>query len=220
MDNKKTVKILSIETSGSTCGAALAEDGIISADYSIFGRNLHDKMLAVFVRRLLADNSFLLEDVDAISISAGPGSFTGLRIGSSLAKGICFEDKPRLIAVPTLDAFVFDLINNIKQNPNTEIAAIVPSHKDLIYIQKFNITGTPESEILQISIKDLNQIVSDKAVLTGKIPMDIKHKHQYYKDLSPKLISNLAYELYKENKFVKAEDFVPLYVQEFNPKIR
>lgn len=94
--------ILNIETSSTTCSVALAEDGAIKVGLeSTEGMN-HAEMLAPFVDKCmqyLKENS---EKLDAVAVSAGPGSYTGLRIGYSLAKGLAFSLDIPLIALPTL----------------------------------------------------------------------------------------------------------------------
>ena len=66
------MKILSIETSGNVCGVALSDNKKIIAEYSASGGNIHDKLCAEFVRRILEDFEFTISDIDAVAVSAGP----------------------------------------------------------------------------------------------------------------------------------------------------
>jgi tRNA threonylcarbamoyladenosine biosynthesis protein TsaB len=213
-------KILSIESSGSVCGVCLSEGNIILADYSLFGRNIHDKLLAELIRRILQDNDLSIDKIDAVAVSSGPGSFTGLRIGSAIAKGICFDNHPKLIAVPTLYAVAFtakDFLNTINFDG---IIAAVPSHKDLLYYQEFDCEANPLAEI-KITDKDTfsklelnNKLIG--GMQFGFIPNSVNI--EYTNKLSPVFIAKAAYQFYKESKFVDSDEFTPDYIMDFEPK--
>ena len=99
-------RILLIETSTALCSTALAEDGVITAYRESSAPKAHASLTAVFVQEMLAERGITLADCDAVCVSKGPGSYTGLRVGVSTAKGLCFgADKP-LLAVGTLDTLV------------------------------------------------------------------------------------------------------------------
>nr|WP_067061222.1 tRNA (adenosine(37)-N6)-threonylcarbamoyltransferase complex dimerization subunit type 1 TsaB [Mucilaginibacter sp. L294] len=96
--------ILQIETATTSCSVALARDGKVLAFKEINARNIHAEVITVYIDELMAQTGGTYAGLDAIAVSCGPGSYTGLRIGVSTAKGLCFAlDKP-LISVPTLAA--------------------------------------------------------------------------------------------------------------------
>lgn len=96
--------ILNIDTSTEICSAAIAREGhVVALRENGEGLN-HSTLLGVYVDELLKENNWSADDLDAIAVSMGPGSYTGLRIGVSLAKGICFGAGKPLIAVSTLEA--------------------------------------------------------------------------------------------------------------------
>ncbi len=96
--------ILQIETATTSCSVALAEDGKVLSCKTINQRNIHAEVITVFIGELFAENGAEFKQLDAVAVSSGPGSYTGLRIGVSTAKGLCFSlDKP-LVAVETLQA--------------------------------------------------------------------------------------------------------------------
>lgn len=100
------MKVLGIETATSLCGVGLAGDEGFVADYKLLRGYIHAEHLPVAVERVLMDAGIPADEVDGIAVSIGPGSFTGLRIGLGLAKGLAFGlDKP-LLAVPTMDGLV------------------------------------------------------------------------------------------------------------------
>ncbi|CAN5463712.1 tRNA (adenosine(37)-N6)-threonylcarbamoyltransferase complex dimerization subunit type 1 TsaB [soil metagenome] len=107
--------ILNLETATTVCSVSLARDGKLIALKEINGDYSHAENLTVFVEAVCKQASVSLADVDAIAVSKGPGSYTGLRIGVSTAKGLCYSlDKP-LIAVDTLQymAIAQKLIVNV-----------------------------------------------------------------------------------------------------------
>ena len=94
--------ILSLETSTSVCSVAIAQDGRLIADKVSFENKSHATLLTVFVEQILAETGINALDLDAVAVSQGPGSYTGLRIGVSTAKGICYASGAKLIAIDTL----------------------------------------------------------------------------------------------------------------------
>ena len=223
--------ILSIESSASTCGVAVSQADSLLIEYNIFKSNQHDKMLAVLVERVLSDLELNINNIDSLAVSAGPGSFTGLRIGAALAKGICFENKPKLIAVPTLEAIAFSLKNIAKINSDIQILALTKSHKNFYYYQIFDLEAKPINDIIfcefeKIQIDRINETfvcgnfdVEEILNLKGKIQKnDDASLFNYYKGIFPSYISKLAYKMYNEEKFEKSEDFSPIYVQDFQLK--
>ena len=99
-------RIILIETSTALCSAALAEDGAITSYRESSAPKAHASLTAVFVQEMLAERGLTLADCDAVCVSMGPGSYTGLRVGVSTAKGLCFGSGKPLIAVGTLDTLV------------------------------------------------------------------------------------------------------------------
>lgn len=217
------VKILSIETSGKVCSVALLSDNELLASYSLYYGNKHDKFCAEFVRRILSDNDLDLSDLSAIAISIGPGSFTGLRIGSAVAKGLSFDDVPPLIAVPTLPALANHFSKYLsKMQVTQDIIAIVPSHSDIVYFQKFTNSGEPLSEPSLSSLEDLrSEILLHNFVVVSSTDLSSFFSDVLYfeETLDAEIIGKYAFTLYSENKFTLSSDLTPMYVQDFVPKV-
>lgn len=113
-------RILLIETSTALCSTALAEDGVITAYRESSAPKAHASLTAVFVQEMLAERGITLSDCDAVCVSKGPGSYTGLRVGVSTAKGLCFgADKP-LLAVGTLDTLVAQAVADRSLNVTSD----------------------------------------------------------------------------------------------------
>ena len=96
-------RLVFIETSTALCSTALAEDGRIISTRRSSEPRAHASLTAVYVKEMLDEAGWKVSDLDAVCLSQGPGSYTGLRVGSSTAKGLCFGGKVPLIAVSTLD---------------------------------------------------------------------------------------------------------------------
>ncbi len=99
-------RIILIETSTALCSTALAEGGVITSYRESSAPKAHASLTAVFIQEMLAERGLTLADCDAVCVSMGPGSYTGLRVGVSTAKGLCFGSGKPLIAVGTLDTLV------------------------------------------------------------------------------------------------------------------
>lgn len=96
--------ILSLETATTNCSVALASDGKVVASRSINSGYSHSEKINVFIQEVIGDAGVTLKQLHAIAVSSGPGSYTGLRIGISTAKGLCYALDIPLISVNTLDA--------------------------------------------------------------------------------------------------------------------
>ena len=131
--------ILNIETSTTTCSVALSENGAcIFAEENQQGPN-HIEILGTFLDEALsfADNHAI--PVDTVAISCGPGSYTGLRIGISMAKGICFGRNIRLIAVPTLEVLCVPvLLEEDELGDNSLLVPMLDARRMEVYSEIFN----------------------------------------------------------------------------------
>jgi tRNA threonylcarbamoyladenosine biosynthesis protein TsaB len=209
--------ILSIETSGTTCGVVLASGSKFLAEYSLFGENVHDKLLAELCRRIMHDCNKSIDSLDAVAVSAGPGSFTGLRIGASVAKGICFGSDIKCIAVPTLSAFASAATEYAQSLGNKEIMSVIPANQNLFFSQQFLCDGTPQTEILLTEDAEVQSRITDTTILCGSAAPHFQALHRLsgLNRLTPRFIARHAYELWNQSAWIPAEDFVPMYAQEF-----
>ncbi len=113
-------RIILIETSTALCSVALAEDGAVTAYRESSAPKAHASLTAVFVQEVLAERGVTLADCDAVCVSMGPGSYTGLRVGVSTAKGLCFGAGKPLLAVGTLDTLVAQASSSAEAEANVE----------------------------------------------------------------------------------------------------
>ena len=104
-------RLILIETSTSLCSTALVEGEEISCRRESAGQREHASKTAVFIKEMLDERGLKASDCDAVCVSSGPGSYTGLRVGSSSAKGLCFGAGIPLIAIGTLDILAHQAVS-------------------------------------------------------------------------------------------------------------
>jgi len=107
--------ILGIETATTICSVALVKDGTLIAIRESVGTQQHSATLTGYISELFIETGFSLGQIDAVAVSMGPGSYTGLRIGVSSAKGLCYALGKPLIAVNTLKSLAWQAVNYCNQ---------------------------------------------------------------------------------------------------------
>lgn len=103
------MKILGIDSSGMVASAAIISEDILVAEFTVNNKQTHSQTLLPMIDQVVRMSGIALEELDAIAIAAGPGSFTGLRIGASTAKGMGLALQKPIISVPTLEGMAFRL---------------------------------------------------------------------------------------------------------------
>ncbi len=146
--------ILCIETGTDICSVGIAKDGeLLSLRESDEGRD-HARKVGVFVDELLRETGVVPDDLDAVAVGKGPGSYTGLRIGVSFAKGLCYGLQKPLVAVGSLDA----LVEVAREDHEAGILAVdgwdgaylcpmVDARRMEVYAQVFDTEGRPQGEV-------------------------------------------------------------------------
>lgn len=131
--------ILHIDTSTATGSVCLAENRKHLASLSSTEQKDHASVIPVFIRRLMEENHISGRDVDAVAISAGPGSYTGLRVAASTAKGLCYAwDKP-LIAVSTLQMMAAGLKENMSPPASAYwLCPMIDARRDEVFTALYN----------------------------------------------------------------------------------
>ena len=121
-------RIILIETSTSRCSVGIAEDGICTHYIESPEPRAHAAMTVPYIKKVLDEAGLCVKDCDAVCVSKGPGSYTGLRVGSSTAKGLCFGAGIPLIAIGTLDILAAQGLATLKalQSSSIDASAIIP----------------------------------------------------------------------------------------------
>lgn len=130
--------ILQLETATTMCSVALAAGGEVLAVKELDERNVHASQITLFIDEVMKKAGKSYQDLDAVSVSKGPGSYTGLRIGVSTAKGLCFALDIPLIAVDTLEAMANGLLLTHKIAENTLLCPMIDARRMEVYTAVFN----------------------------------------------------------------------------------
>lgn len=214
--------IIAIETSGIDCSVALfhGPDLLAASHYRV--PHIHDSVLATMVQRMMGDLAMEWTAIDAVAVSLGPGSFTGLRIGMAFAKGLCFESRIVLIGVPTLTALARAATTMSRPTSCTRILAAYPSQRGHLYAQSFSATGEAlGAEALYTSEQFAELLHDDVFVCTSTdVPECTHHAHRRVVPLRAEHLIDEALMRYHEGNGMDAERCVPLYVQDFVPRVQ
>ncbi len=210
--------ILNIETSSKNCSVSLLkEDKIINLIEQEDDSYRHSELLTSFIDQILSKEKIKPENLSAVAIAKGPGSFTGLRIGFSVAKGICFPYKTPIIGInsleilarsykPKKDEYILSLINdkndsfysmvldsdyNEVEKPSVEVI-------DKNYISRY---GKLNSLVIVCNTKSIKEIINEKSV---KIEVN---------SISAKHMENMSKQNFDKKNFEDLAYFEPMYIK-------
>ena len=139
--------ILNFETSSKNCSVTLSSEGKLISNFDLEDdKYRHSELLTSTIKDILTQNSISAKELSAVAIGIGPGSFTGLRIGFSVAKGLCFPHKINLIGISSLKI----LANSIKN----DIGDIIPMINDKVKLQYKPISSTDMIDLSYASFKE------------------------------------------------------------------
>lgn len=146
--------ILCIETGTDICSVGIARDGeLVSLRESAEGRD-HAKHVGVFVDELLRETGIAPDELDAVAVGMGPGSYTGLRIGVSFAKGLCYGLQIPLVAIGSLDALAEVAIEDneagildVEAWDEALLCPMVDARRMEVYTRLYNAKGEPQSDV-------------------------------------------------------------------------
>jgi len=218
--------ILNIETSTTVCSVSLTDNENVIANKVSYEQNSHSRLLATFVDDILKENGFNPQDIDAFAVSEGPGSYTGLRIGVSLAKGMAYSLQKPLIAIDTLQIMCIDAIDKLSYvMDDTILCPMIDARRMEVYSAFFRSDLSKVSETSNIIIDEhsfLTPLHSVKIVFFGdgaeKCKTVITHPNALYLDEIYPLASNmgkLSHLKYVNKDFVDVAYFEPFYLKPF-----
>jgi tRNA threonylcarbamoyladenosine biosynthesis protein TsaB len=217
--------ILGIETSSAVCGLAFSEAG--PEEIKPIGQvglnipNAHSEKIMVLLDDLLKNAGLEKENINAIAISIGPGSFTGLRIGLSMAKGLAFGLQIPLVSVPTLDV-IAEKVKFLKM----PLIVATASRKNEYYCCSY-FQGKRTSDVSVLSGEELiNRINPDTALvcdspaaIEGKLPLSLSGKirimDKAYADPDVFYVTTLGYQKLAAGETDSLDTLVPMYIQGF-----
>lgn len=219
--------ILNIDTAIDIAHISIAKDGEIIASVSNTEQKDHGGFLQPAIQTLLKNASVAIKDIDAVGISAGPGSYTGLRVGMASAKGLCYALNKPLIAIGTLEIMAFAAIleNNIPTS-NTPILFC-----PMIDARRMEVFTALYDQNLQTEIGPCAMVLNENSFANGLL----KNKILFFGNGSTKwegislhenalfagvfnnalAMSKLAHKKFELNDFANLAYFEPMYLKEF-----
>jgi tRNA threonylcarbamoyladenosine biosynthesis protein TsaB len=219
------VNILGIETSSPVCSVGFVNDQGLSIERSIIDAHIHSEKLLTLLGEVLRQAEVDLEILDAIAVSIGPGSFTGLRIGLSTAKGLCYSLDNKLIAVSTFDAVAraaqesklatsrINIVIDAKQGEFYFGTTDLKKVDDLspMNVQTRHLEGIPWSEYSN----DSTVWITDRpeVIRSFGIPSDIIREYSLF--CRGDAVAHLAIGKYTRNELADIASLEPKYLKEF-----
>jgi tRNA threonylcarbamoyladenosine biosynthesis protein TsaB len=237
--------ILCIETATEVCSVALYQEEVLCGIRESSERNVHSARLTEFINELITSTEFRFSDLDAIAVSKGPGSYTGLRIGVATAKGLCYAlDKP-LITVPTLQAMAAGINYKLKiknygpvidsANPKSQISNLksqillcpmIDARRMEVYSAVFNQDSREVREVRAEIIDEFSfqEFLADHSVVFGGDgatkckPALGNHPNAFFLEevhASAQFMIGFAAAKFSEQQFENLAYFEPYYLKDF-----
>lgn len=220
------MKILGIESSSLTASAAIWEDGILTAEYTVNHKKTHSQTLLPMIDAICGMTEQNVGELDAVAVAAGPGSFTGLRIGSATAKGLGLALDIPLIPVPTLDAMAYQCFDAASL-----ICPIMDARRNQVYNGlyrwengRFEVKVPSRALDMGEVIEEINRLGGPVIFLGDGVPVQSETIRAlvcvpYY--LAPATmnrqragaVASLGAERYAQGQFQKAEEHAPEYLR-------
>jgi tRNA threonylcarbamoyladenosine biosynthesis protein TsaB len=218
--------ILNIETSTAVCSVALSKGGKVIALQESTQPNVHAEKLAVFINILMQQAALPYTALDAVAVGTGPGSYTGLRIGTSTAKGLCYAlDKP-LLAIPTLKAMALASAEIIKRN-DIYYCSMIDARRLEVYTGLYDSEG---KEVMPVEAKILDKysfadlLNETEIAFAGDGMPKMKtlsspdDTHRIWVDevsASARNMTHLSEEYFTKKQFADVAYYEPFYLKDF-----
>ena len=217
--------IINIETATTVCSVAVSENGKVILEKVSFDGPSHASLLGVFVEEAISRSKSLGLNIDAVAVSSGPGSYTGLRIGVSMAKGLCFGYNVPLISIHTLDILAYKAIKESTVSEDTLFCAMLDARRMEVYAAIYDNTlkKIRETEADIISEKTYAVFLEKQPVCffgngAGKCKNVILSPNAMFVDDLHPVAGDMAYlseQAYAEKRFEDVAYFEPFYLKDF-----
>lgn len=220
--------ILNIETATSVCSVAVSKNGIVIALEESNESNVHAEKLTVFIGSVLKQAKLTFPEIDAIAVGSGPGSYTGLRIGTSTAKGLCYGLGKPLVAVSTLSAMANAVIEK-HQKPDTLYCPMIDARRLEVYTALYNNKGEAVLPVhaLILDENSFSEYLSRHTIaffgdgmLKMKKLFGEQNNMMWIDDIHATAmnIAPLAEQAYKVGSFANLAYYEPFYLKDFVAK--
>ena len=211
--------ILNIETSSKNCSVCLSSKGNLVTSFDLEDEAYrHSELLTSSIQNILNENNLDVSDLSAVSVGKGPGSFTGLRIGFSVAKGLCYPQNTNLIGISSLK-----IIANSVVSENKNIISLIKDKGEHYYISKYSndLKEIVEPKISHIDRDYIFNILDDDSVIvvntdeSNKFISDLVNEEiQVFKrTISSIDMISLSHKSLEEKKFEDIAYIEPMYVK-------
>lgn len=218
--------ILLIETATETCSVALAFNGNLIAIKETDKGISHSANVAIFIEEVLKEANKKTNDLDAIAISKGPGSYTGLRIGVSSAKGLCYGLSIPLISINTMKSMTFGVMQNFNIEENALLCPMIDARRmevyAAIYNNKLEVIRDVKADIVESNTysdfyEKRKMYFFGNGALKCREIIGNQNNTEIIENiaLSAKYMIKLAEEKYINNDFENAAYFEPYYLKDF-----
>ncbi len=215
-------KILNLETATTNCSVSVSDgNDLITVKENNAINYSHSEQLHVFIKEALEEASLSFSDLDAVAVSKGPGSYTGLRIGVSAAKGLCFSLDVPLISIPTLES----MASQIQASGDEVIIPVLDARRMEVYSAVFNADGkeireTKAEVVDEHSFKEFRDASKVHIVGSGaeKCKEVLAHSNFHFDGSlvpSAKEMAQLAFKKFQEGDFEDVAYFEPYYLKDF-----
>jgi len=219
------IRILCIETSLEYCSVSLIQDGKVIGSENINIKKSHSEFILVLIKTLLKRIKISLNQLSAIAVNKGPGSYTGLRIGVSTAKGLCFSLDLPLISVNSLDLMIYDVKTKDLVDSDTLLCPMIDARRMEVYtkIVKYNLTVLKDTHAKILSKDSFNSILEKNKIYffgngSNKFQNLIKSNNAFFiEKIVPESVNfdQIAHNKYLERKFEDLINFEPFYLKEY-----
>lgn len=216
-------KILCLETATTVCSAALFEDGKLVAFREIDEGFSHSEKLTVFIEEIVNETNVSIKELSAVAVSNGPGSYTGLRIGMSVAKGICYAADVPMIAVSTLEIMAARAIEELKDEKSTMLFCPMIDARRMevycaLYDSNLNVLRKPAAVIIDpMFFKDVDERIFFFGDGASKCKPHLNDNFIYAGNIFPsvRFMGSLAKKKFSESIFENVSLAEPVYLKEF-----
>ena len=148
------MKILAIDSSGIVASAAIMEDDVMIAEYTLNHKITHSQTLMILIDEIIKMSETDKKSLDAIAVAGGPGSFTGLRIGSGTAKGMALVFNIPVVSIPTVDALAYNLFGSEKV-----ICPLMDARRNQVYTGLYSFSGASMEIIKEQNVESVLDII-------------------------------------------------------------
>lgn len=211
--------ILGIETSGELCSVALMVNDTTFYEINILEKHVHSRKILNLIDILLKEGGIELTKLSHIAVSIGPGSFTGLRIGLTTAKGIGFGSNLPIVPVPTFNAMALQVSDFVPDNSNFVI--VKNASMDDLYFAIFNYDGKGIRSINELSLvkkNEVEQLITSKELVFSDVDLNITSK----KVIGPDAYNICRYSyLFGKDLLTFDYDYLePFYLKQFLTRVK